>query len=312
MKSIRRLLACWMLFVCLSGAACGESLPSPPPAEVGRLDAGSLHASSLLASALSLLEEGNFFIDRYNAITGSEVSAVFPLGMPYLWGGGYSHSTFSRAPAWYPTRVCSSSSDFFEAGRVYLGGFDCIGYVRWIWLDNQLGDVPSLNTLLDDTLRLRRQSLYSSVESISRPVPEDRATLLRMLCPGALFVNRKEGGGRHIMMYIGTPRMWGFTEESALGACLDDLLMIHCGMNPVYGERMQRYIDAYPEEYGICHTTDGGVAVSLLGPSGEAAPFHAHVQQTDYDYFVLDGTVVTVYPTGSIIRSAWYLPGRFD
>ena len=102
MKSIQRLLACWMLFVCLSGAACGESLPSPPPAEVGRLDAGSLHASSLLASALSLLEEGNFFIDRYNAITGSEVSAVFPLGMPYLWGGGYSHSTFSRAPGIQP------------------------------------------------------------------------------------------------------------------------------------------------------------------------------------------------------------------
>ena len=309
---LRRILSCCLIAACLCSSAGAESPTPLPPAEIGLLEAGSLEASPLLCSALSLLEEDNFFIARYNDITGSAVRAVFPLGVPYLWGGGYSRSMFSRAPSWYPTRVCYSDSDFFEEGHVYLGGFDCIGFIRWIWLDNHLGEIPSLNTLLDDPSRLLRQSLYSSSESVNRPAPENWAELARTITPGTLFVNRKEGGGRHIMMYIGTPRMWGFTENSVLASCLDDLLMIHCGLNPCYGSRMQQYIDAHPEQYGTCHTTDGGVAVSLLGPSGSAAPFHAHVQQTDYDFFVLGSTVLTVYPTSSVIRSAWYPPARFD
>lgn len=295
-------------------AAEETPVPSPtplPPAETGVLGPGTLEASPLLDSALSLLEEGNFFQSRYNEITGSSVQAVFPLGVPYLWGGAYGQSMFSRAPLWYPTRVCYSSSEFFLKDHVYLGGFDCIGYIRWIWLDNHLGQVPSLNTLLDDPDRQQKQSLYSSSEWLNHPAP-DWAALGKTLSPGALFVNRKEGGGRHIMMYIGTPRMWGFTESSVLGPWLDDLLMIHCGLNPVYGERMQRYIDAHPEKYSVCHTTDGGVAVSLLGPGKEDAPFHSHVQLTDYAFFNLDGTVMTVYSTDQVIKSAWYPAIRFD
>ena len=88
--------------------------------------------------------------------------------------------------------------------------------------------------------------------------------------------------------------------------------MIHCGLNPVYGERMQQYIDAHSDVYEICHTTDGGVAVSLLGLPGDAAPFHAHVQQTDYDFFVLNGTVLTVYPVDTVIRTSWYPAIRFN
>ena len=300
------------LFLMSAAAETPAAEPTPlPRAEVGTLTAGTLEASSLLDSALSLLDEDNFFLFRYNEITGSDIHAVFPLGVPYLWGGAYSQTMFSRAPDWYPTRICYSSSEFFEEGRVYLGGFDCIGYIRWIWLDNHLGKIPSLNELLDDKTRLLRQSLYSSSEQMVNPAP-DWETLGKTLTPGALFVNRKEGGGRHIMMYIGTPRMWGFTPESVLGSCLDDLLMIHCGLSPVYGTRMQQYIDAHPDQYGVCHTTDGGVAVSLLGPEKSAAPFHAHVQQTDYDFFILNGTVMTLYSTDAVIRSCWYPAIRFD
>ena len=309
-------LLCLFLLLLFPLVCAAEETPVPsstplPPAETGELGSGTLQASPLLDSALSLLEEGNFFVSRYNEITGSSVQAVFPLGVPYLWGGAYGQSMFSRAPLWYPTRVCYSSSEFFLKDHVYLGGFDCIGYIRWIWLDNHLGQVPSLNALLDDPDRQQKQSLYSSSEGLNRFAP-DWITLGKTLAPGSLFVNRKEGGGRHIMMYIGTPRMWGFTENSVLGPWLDDLLMIHCGLNPVYGERMQQYIDAHPEKYSVCHTTDGGVAVSLLGPAKEEAPFHSHVQLTDYAFFNLDGTVMTVYSTDQVIRSAWYPAIRFD
>ena len=313
----KRLFGYAVLFCLLAGwlyAAAEEQAPAAtplPPAEVGRLSTGTLKPDPLLESALSLLEEDNFFLHRYREVTGREVHAVFPLGVPYLWGGEYGQTMFSRAPDWYPTRVCYNSSSFFEAGHIYLGGLDCIGYVRWIWMDNRMGKVPSLNELLDDQTRLRRQSLYTSAEKIGRPVP-GWDELAQMLTPGDLYVNRKEGGGRHIMMYIGTPRMWGFTEDSVLGACLDSLLMIHCGLNPVYGERMQQYIDAHSDVYEICHTTDGGVAVSLLGLPGDAAPFHAHVQQTDYDFFVLNGTVLTVYPVDTVIRTSWYPAIRFN
>lgn len=311
-SSQRTALLGLLLVLC---ALCGPFSAEAETAEAEEDAASSalaLEASPLLSSALSLLEEGNFFVARYNALTGSDVRAVFPLGMPYLWGGAYGRTMFSRAPDWYPTRVCYSDSDFFEEGRIYLGGFDCLGYIRWIWLDNHLGQIPSLNTLLDDLSLQRRRCLYSSSETLSRPAPSDWEELAALLTPGDLYVNRKEGGGRHIMMYLGTPRMWGFAEDSVLAGCLDDLLMIHCGLNPSYGERMQRYIDAHPDRYGTCHTTDGGVAVSLLGPSGADAPFHAHVQQTDYDYFNLDGTLLTVYPTDTVIRSAWYPASRFD
>lgn len=315
-KPLRTVVLFVFLLLLLSSACLAEETPRPvptplPPADIGELGPGTLQASPLLASALSLLEEDNFFLSRYNEITGSDVQAVFPLGVPYLWGGAYGQSMFSRAPLWYPTRVCYSSSAFFLKDHVYLGGFDCIGYIRWIWLDNHLGLVPSLNTLLDDPGRLQKQSLYSSAGDWSPRAPS-RADLSRTLTPGALFVNRKEDGGRHIMMYIGTPRMWGFTERSVLGPWLDDLLMVHCGLNPVYGERMQQFIDAHPEKYSVCHTTDGGVAVSLLGPAKEEAPFHSHVQLTDYAFFNLNGTVITVYSTDQVIKSAWYPAVRFD
>ena len=91
---MKRPLPLWLLTVLLlfPFLCAAEETPAPsptplPPAETGELGPGTLEASPLLDSALSLLEEGNFFTARYNEITGSDVQAVFPLGVPYLWGG---------------------------------------------------------------------------------------------------------------------------------------------------------------------------------------------------------------------------------
>ena len=41
----------------------------------------------VLDAALSMLEEGNPFLARYNAENHADIQARFPLGCPYFWGG---------------------------------------------------------------------------------------------------------------------------------------------------------------------------------------------------------------------------------
>ena len=84
--------------------------------------------------------------------------------------------------------------------------------------------------------------------------------------------------------------------------------MIHCGLSPVYGERIQQYMDARPEIYQGCNTTDGGVQVSILGVRSEDAPIHRHVQNTDYAYFLLDDgrTVLTVWDAFDVSSYCWF------
>ena len=43
--------------------------------------------SRFLDAALSMLEEGNPFLVRYNEDTDAGIEARFPLGCPYFWGG---------------------------------------------------------------------------------------------------------------------------------------------------------------------------------------------------------------------------------
>ena len=86
--------------------------------------------------------------------------------------------------------------------------------------------------------------------------------------------------------------------------------MIHCGLSPFYGERFQQLIDRYPEKYGMCTTTDGGVAVSILGPAPADAPEHGHVQNTDYDWFTMNdgGYQLTVINMTDVKYYCWYRP----
>ena len=84
--------------------------------------------------------------------------------------------------------------------------------------------------------------------------------------------------------------------------------MIHCCLSPFYGERFQKLIDAYPEKYGKCTTTDGGVAVSILGVPAEEAPEHGHVQNTDYSWFTMNdgGYQLTAVSLDDVKYYCWY------
>ena len=116
------------------------------------------------------------------------------------------------------------------------------------------------------------------------------------------------------MIYIGTLRDFGYTaeEEPSLAEWLDYPLVIHCGLSPFYGERFQQIIDENPDKYEGCTTTDGGVAVSIVGVNPEDAPVHEHVQNTDYDWFVMNdgGYVLSVVNLSDVKYYAWYRAER--
>ena len=87
-------------------------------------------------------------------------------------------------------------------------------------------------------------------------------------------------------------------------------MVIHCGGSPFYGERFQKLIDENPERYGRCVTTDGGVAVSILGVDPEKASEHGNIQNTDYDWFVMNdgGYQLTVLSFTDVKYYCWYRP----
>ena len=57
--------------------------------------------------------------------------------------------------------------------------------------------------------------------------------------------------------------------------------MIHCGISPVYGERIQQVMNADPSYYKGMQTTNGGVQVSIWGVPRDAAEYHETVQKND-------------------------------
>ena len=115
-------------------------------------------------------------------------------------------------------------------------------------------------------------------------------------------------------MYIGTLRDYGYNtqNEPALARWLDYPLVIHCGLSPFFGERFQQIIDENPDLYEGCTTTDGGVAISIVGVNPEDAPVHEHVQKTDYDWFVMNdgGYVLSVVNLSDVKTYAWYRAER--
>ena len=79
-------------------------------------------------------------------------------------------------------------------------------------------------------------------------------------------------------------------------------------MSPFYGERFQKLIDENPERYGKATTTDGGVAVSIIGVEPDQAPEHGHVQNADYDWFTMKdgGYILSVVNMEDVKYYAWY------
>ena len=263
----------------------------------------------MLDCALTMLEKNNLFLLRYNEITGADLEAVFDEGVPYFFGGIANDYMFSMAPR-YRTFACWLSSDYFKKDQYYCYGLDCAGFTQMILSRCGMPRHDTLENMILNWWQYEQEGhhLFNQRPGHEMPVFDQLKDTLQV---GDFFVARHTGAKyRHIMMYIGTPRDFGFTAENApeLAAYLDFPLVIHCGLSPVYGERIQQYMDARPEIYQGCNTTDGGVQVSILGVRPEDAPIHRHVQNTDYAYFLLDDgrTVLTVWDAFDVSSYCWF------
>ena len=295
-KAAARAAAALLAVLALFAAASGRGLAETEP-------------SDLIEAAFELLEEGNPFTARYEQLTGKKIEPLFRWGVPYYYGGltgargsGYFYLNYPD----YHVHVCENGSSWFQVGKRYFYGLDCAGFTRHVLKACGKTAHPGLSDMLAGWFSFH---VYDSREGHEAP-PWDR--LKDTLQVGDLLVIRHGGGsgGRHIMMYIGTLTDFGYTaeEEPGLAPWLEYPLVIHCGLSPLYGERFQKLIDEYPEKYGNCTTTDGGVAVSLLGPEPEDAPEHGHVQNTDYDWFVMNdgGYQLTVVSLSDVKEYCWY------
>ena len=195
---------------------------------------------------------------------------------------------FERLPD-YARREVYEDTDFFHRGKLYLYGFDCSGFIKYIHLRTGRSELPFLSEILASGRRSPKNILFSEDSP-------DFSTLHETLIPGDLFVIRTKYN--HVMMYIGTLRDFGLAEDLlSLAPYLDYPLCVHCGLSPVYGRRMDNWLKKHRKDpfYQNVETTDGGVSVSILGVPPSAAPHRKFVQNTDYAYFTIKNTTLTVY-----------------
>ena len=212
----------------------------PAQAEVER--------SKLLDAAFSMLEEGNDFVRRYNEMTGAEVTATFVDGCPYFFGGKADDETtltrlFSRAPL-YSKREIWEQTRFYDKGSYYLYGLDCSGFTQWVYAEAGLPKHDSLSNMILQYGKYGKNHVYSHRKGKGMPSYDKLAENLQV---GDLLVAKKRA--RHIMMFIGTLRDFGYTEEELpeLAPYLDYALVIHCGPNFAYTDRIQAFLDAHQD-----------------------------------------------------------------
>lgn len=252
----------------------------------------------VLDAAFSLLEEDNIFLLRYNALTGAEIEARFPQGVPYFFGGNDDkHLLFSRYPD-YCKKACLETTKYYREGQKYIYGLDCSGFTRWVYREAGKPRHDTLSNMILLYQQYAKNYVFTHRDEEKVPFFCDLHQYLQV---GDLLVAKH--GARHIMMYIGTLSDYGFTAEEApqLADYLDYPLVIHCGPNPFYGERFAQFITKNKQKYGDCTPTDGGVCVSILGVPLEKAPEQVTVQKKDYSYFLID--------EGRYMLTVWDLPG---
>ena len=275
-----------------------------------------LEQNPLLDAAFSAIEADNIFQRRYNEITGSNVESLFALGVPYFFGGQVNYKgklvnneELMEDYPLYAKEVCAETTKFYRTGQLYIYGFDCSGYTKWIRVQCGLKEHPGLSDMITKHSEWSHH-IYNggtNFSSANKPMPAFNE-LKDTLQIGDLLVTKHRA--RHIMMYIGTLADYGFTAEEVpeLADYLDYPLVIHCGPNPMYGERFEQLIQSDLERYGRCATTDGGVCVSIIGVPVDAAPYHEHVQINDYDYFLIDdgNYMLTIRDVEEASSWCWY------
>ncbi len=249
--------------------------------------------NELLDSAFQMIEEDNIFLARYNQITGANVQARYTLGVPYFFSGQHVQWLYER-------RKVVSESDFFKFDQVYIGGFDCVGYTRWIYNSNKRMGHPPLDEMINNYGEYSENHLYSHRAGQEMPPFDQLAASLQV---GDLLAGKKTY--RHVMMFIGTLRDYGFTAEELpeMADYLDYALVIHCGLSPVYGERFKAYI---AENNLNCATTDGGVCVSIIGIPVSDAPVQMTVQGNRYAGFYVGDYLLTIWDISTCTSFVWF------
>ena len=270
-----------------------------------------LQRSKFLDVAFQMLEKDNIFQRRYNEITGAQVTSLFETGLPYFFGGRPTDKLMSEYPD-FSKRYCWESTSYYKEKKVYIYGLDCTGYVTWVRRESGLPKMPTGGEILNEK-KYRSHDLFCggwNWKFEEKPLPDDPRELRNYLQVGDVLVMRSKY--RHMMLYIGTLRDYGFTAEEVpeLADYLDYPLGIHCSSHPRYAPVIQEYINARPDYCRNCITTDGGVNVSILYVPLEAAPHHEYVQVTMFDYFLLDEGryQMTIRPTENLRAFTWYRP----
>lgn len=269
-------------------------------------------SSPVLDAAFSMLEEGNPFLTRYNELTGAAVEPRFTLGAPYFFGGKHDYVIngepllFSREPE-YAKRVIWEQTRFYDKGKEYLYGFDCSGFTQWVFSEVGWPEHPALDQMILNYGKYgKKNHVFSHRKGKEMPAYDELAASLEI---GDLLVGKNRA--RHVMMFIGTLRDFGYTAEEVpeLAAYLDHALVIHCGPSLMYGERMQGYLDEKADDpyYAGVRVPDGGVAVSIIGVPFDDAPHHAFEGITDYAWFELpDGYKLTIWDLPACTSFCWF------
>lgn len=242
-----------------------------------------------LDAAFSMIEEGNIFLERYNQLTGADIKAVYPYGLPYFFGGKNTNYLMTVRNPLETTR-------YYNPSRRYVYGFDCSGFTNWI--NSEVGK-PKHDSLSKMILSYHK---YGKNHLDIKSLPYDQ--LHQHLQVGDFLVAKVRA--RHIMMYIGTLADYGFTAENApaMKDYLNHPLVIHDGPNFYYPERYEKYI----AEKGLKNTTttNGGVMISIIGVPEKDMPLTTESNRETYFYFEVEGYPVTLYDLNKATSYVWF------
>ena len=240
--------------------------------------------------SLSMLEAGNAFVAQYDETAGSLMEVSLPLGVPYYYAGGTEDKFLRR---FFP----STTTRYYREDHMYLCGLDCVGMTHLVYEKCGLERHPSISDLL-------RHGIGHDLMTKNDPMKWSA-----FLKPGDLVAVKH--GTFHILMYLGTLRQFGWTDKTAgeAGALLDAPLVIHCGGDPFYYERYQKYI----EEQGFRNTLppDGGVTVSVIQETNLDAPHSVDVSWgKHFGWYMIGDQPLLVFPLDDCTDMAWYGPEK--
>ncbi|MCL1855280.1 MAG: hypothetical protein FWF86_06060 [Clostridia bacterium] len=232
-----------MLLAAMPPASGGAQTPGPAPAPPPVIANSNTYQKVLIEKALECLPEANPFGKR------AGVQSKYRYGVPYFFGGRDPDRILETMGGW-------DNHKYYAKGIPFLGGFDCAGYLGWVYSFAGL-NLPTISAILSGRMRYGE---YIDVRDI--PV----GGLHRVLDVGDLIAE-EHIGGYHLLMVIGTLRGFGFSRLS--DEMLDRPLVAHC--TSVLGNDYYLNYSVYIRENGlVCKPPAGGCVVSILGETEEA------------------------------------------